>query len=267
MDIQQQLERDIGHGPALPTPQQRLAAGRAALRRRRVTVAAGAAAVLVVIATPFALGAAGDTQSPALTAPPSPSATSEADPEDWRGTGGVQVQAGTLRISPDAVVHERRDGVVPGYPSSAALDLTFQGERTWRVTRPVGGGSWMSITSTPGEEESGLYRDFDDFVAKATFCFRQGVNPLSGPGSLVLDDIDGMPQVAGAGMAIGPVVRDDQRAFGFEVESGEGLQFVLLQRVSGDSWRVERIEAAASGDDLASWLRGLGWLPTGEEGS
>ena len=134
------------------------------------------------------------------------------------------------------------------------------------MTRPVRDGSSMGITSAPGDE-SDLYRDFDDFVAKATFRFQQGVNPLSGPGSLVLDVVDGMPQVAGAGTAIGPVVRDDQRAFGFEVESGDARQFVLLQRVSGDSWRVDQIETPAAGADLASWLRGLGWFPAGEEAS
>ena len=124
----------------------------------------------------------------------------------------------------------------------------------------------LAITSAPGEEPD-LYRDFDEFVAKATFSFQQGVNPLSDPGALVLDDVDGMPDVAGAGTSIGPVVRGDERAFGFETESGGERQFVLLLRASKDSWRVERIEAATAEPDLATWLRLLGWLPTGEEPS
>lgn len=265
MDLQQQLERDIGHGPALPTPEQRLAAGRAALRRRRLTVGAGAAAVLVAIAAPFALGSGEATRSPEVTDSPSPSPSSEPAPDRWSRAGGFGYdRGGTLHISSEAVVHERRNGVVPGLPSSVALDLTFRGERTWHVTRLVEDGSWVGIESGAGHEPD-LYRDFDEFVAKAAFCLRQGVDPLTGPSSLVLDVVDGSPQVAGAGTAIGPVVREDQRGFGFEVGSGGARQFVLLIRSSTDSWRVERVEAPADGAaDVASWLRGLGWLPTGE---
>ena len=267
MDIQQELERDIGHGPALPSPQQRLVAGRSALRRRRLAVGAGAAAVLVAIAAPFALGSGDAARSPDVTdsPSPSPSPSSEPVPDRWSRAGGFGYdQRGTLRISSEAVVHERLDGVVPGFPSSAALDLTFRGERTWHVTRLVEDGSWMGIESGAGQEPD-LYRDFDEFVAKAAFCLRQGVDPLTGPASLVLDVVDGLPQVADAGTAIGPVVRDDERGFGFEVGSGGERQFVLLIRRSTDSWRVERVEAPADGSgDLASWLRGLGWLPTGE---
>ena len=68
MDLQQELERGIGHGPELPTPQQRLIAGRAALRRRRRTFGAAATAALVAIAAPVAVMVGGDAQAPDVSA-------------------------------------------------------------------------------------------------------------------------------------------------------------------------------------------------------
>ncbi len=152
-----------------------------------------------------------------------------------------------------------------GAPSSVALDMTFDGERTWHLVRRKSSGDWVDIVSGPGLEAD-LYRDFDDFVAKATFSLEQGVG-FSGPGSLSLDVVDGMPNVVGAGAAIGPVVREGKRAFGFEVESGWRAPVVLLRPTSDDYWRVELMEVPAPGAELASWLRGLGWLPTGEGAS
>ncbi len=265
MNLQQKLDRAIGHGPALPTPEQRLAAGRAALRRRRASVGAGVAAVLVAVAAPFALGLGGDARSPGVTDSPSTTPTG-AIAEAWIEDGGFRFDlGGTLEFSPDAVVHERRDDVVSGAPLSVALDMTFDGERTWHLVRRKSSGNWVDIVSGPGQEAD-LYRNFDDFVAKATFSLEQGVS-FSGPGSLILEVVDGMPNVVGAGAAIGPVVRDGARAFGFEVESGGELQFVLLRPTSDGYWRVELMESPPPGAELASWLRGLGWLPTGEEPS
>jgi len=262
MDLREELEGAIGDGPPLPAPEVRLAAGRAALRRRRAGVGAGAVVLVVTLAS-FTLGM-GDVRSPGVTDSPSAPPTVGAVAEEWRKAGGFRFDlGGNLQFSPDAVVHERRDGVVPGVPSSIALDLTFLGERSWHLVRRGGSGNWVDIVRAPGEEPA-MYRDFGEFVAKATFSLEQGVR-FSGPEHITLETVGGAPQVAGAEVATGPVLREGRRGFGFEVESGGERVFVLLRPEPGDDWRLERIQAAPSRADLASWVRGLGWLPTGEE--
>ncbi len=77
--------------------------------------------------------------------------------------------------------------------------------------------------------------------------------------------VDGVPQLAGQpiGLTIGPVVRGTERAFGLETRIEGERSFVLLLR-GHHSWLVHRLVTAERGEDLASWLRARGWLPTGE---
>jgi hypothetical protein len=264
MDLREQLEREIGDGPPLPPPETRLRAGRRALRRRRalVVVAAAGAAALIGAGAPLVLAQGGPTRGPAPVDTP----TVEREEWDrWAENGGFGFDlGGHLRFSRDAVVHERRDGVLPGPRASTALDLTFDGSRTWHVIRHGRNGTWFDMPVVAGHEPD-LYRDFDDYVAKVVFSLEQSGS--DGPGHLRLETVGGMPSLDGAGTSIGPVVQDGQRAFGFEVESGGEARFVLLRPLAADEWRVERLEAASSATDLASWLRNLGWLPTGEEAS
>ncbi len=181
MDLQQELERDLGHGPALPSPQERLVAGRAALRRRRMSVGAGAVAVLVAIAAPFALSGGGANQGTELP-PAAP-------------------------------------------PSSAQTPVAPTPEPTAR----------------PSEDE----------------------DPLE----VVV--VDGVPQMESdlASIVIGPVVRDAERAYGLEIRRDGVRSFVLLLPTPDGGWRVHRLVAAEPGEDLVTWLRDAGWLPTGEEAS
>ncbi len=94
MNLQQELDRAIGHGPALPTPEERLAAGRAALRRRRAAVGAGVVAVLVAVAAPFALGVGDDARSPEMTDSPAATPTLGAVDEAWIEDGGFRFDLG-----------------------------------------------------------------------------------------------------------------------------------------------------------------------------
>lgn len=107
--------------------------------------------------------------------------------------------------------------------------------------RPAASASPTAQVSVPDDEAAGRARKFRIVV------------------------IDGVPQVAGqpAGLSIGPVVRGDERAFGLDTEVLGERSFVLVVR-SGDGWQLRRLVAAHPGQDLATWLRGHGWLPTGE---
>lgn len=189
MDIQQELERALGHGPTLPAPEERLAAGRAALRRRRVTVAAGTVVVFVAIAAPFAVSGSGATQGsdvppaappPTSSAPePAPDRTSRADPKPRfdASMGEVaypDVRTGELMIHPDAIVLQRIDDLYPGKATeSVALDLRLDGKRHWVALEWDEGGSM----GTFGGPDDPFYASFDDFVAKAT----SGGGMTSGP--------------------------------------------------------------------------------------
>ena len=178
MDIREQLDQAIGHGPPLPPPEQRLAAGRTAVRHRRIRRATGAAAVLVAAALPIAVMHGSPTSVPALV--------------------------GTTSTSPT--------------PSANA-------------SQPIDG-------RTTGE--------------------------AAGP-TLEVVVIDGVPQLADhpPGLTIGPVVRSGESGFGLETRVEGERSFVLLLR-DADGWQVNQLVTAERGDDLASWLRAEGWLPTGE---
>ncbi|MEJ7795292.1 MAG: hypothetical protein WKF50_07050 [Nocardioides sp.] len=271
MDIQQELDRAIGHGPALPTPDQRLRAGRAAVLRRRAGIGAAAAATVAVLAVPavLTLGGGSSSVAPAAT-PSSPSQAAQNAEGSWRrGAPPARYDAdGNLVIRPGADVHERRDGVVANAFGSVALDLSFEGERTWLLVERQSNGDNLGLISGPGQD-SDVYRTFDDFVVKGAFAMGQR-EPLTSAGGLVLELVDGQPQLSGVtvGMSIGPVVRGEERAFGYEITDEDSRDFLLLTQGPGvDTWRVERLEPSPPGIDLVAWLRGQGWAPTGEESS
>jgi hypothetical protein len=138
MNLQQELERAIGEGPALPLPGERLAAGRRALRRRRAGVAAAAAAAVVAVVVPVAVVAGGIPTSGREPTPagPSPSQTSRTDGLQYQQSVPVDVDRLTRRLvlEEGVVVDERVDDVARGIVGwSAALDLTQGDRRYWVV--------------------------------------------------------------------------------------------------------------------------------------
>lgn len=173
MDIQHELEQAVGHGPTLPTPQQRLVAGQVALRRRRMGLGAGAVAVLVATAAPFTVATNGTERGTDL-APTAPSVTPSPTKD------GVVIfrerirlarfeADGSVWIHPGTVVHERRADVVPGASQSVALDATYRGRRSWLLFSQVDGTSANGIYSGPGDDTD-LYATFDEFVAEGSLA-------------------------------------------------------------------------------------------------
>jgi hypothetical protein len=187
MDLREELDRAIGHGPGLPPPAQRLVAGRAALRRRRIAMAAGTAVAVVAVVVPAAVLTGGTPTSgrdlapvapPGSTGPVDPSPAPEVLAErmgeavtehQWQGSGvvaEVDIFTGDLVIRPGAVVTERVDDLYPGKASeSVALDVRWRGERHWVALEWEESGASTGTYGSPGD---GFYTDFDDFVAKAT---------------------------------------------------------------------------------------------------
>src|SRR6476619_7379248 len=118
-ELQEEIERSFGHGPAHPPVEHRIAAGRRALVRRRVASGAAALAVVAVIGTGWYAVAPGDplgrgsgqvavdpTPTPTPTSTPSP--THEAPgSRPWEDNLTARyTDDGELEIRPGVVVHE-----------------------------------------------------------------------------------------------------------------------------------------------------------------
>lgn len=179
MDLTKELERSIPFGPPPTPPAERLVAGQRALRRRRASVAVGAVAAVVALGIPGATLSirAADGGSELTPVGPAPSAPDRPSGDDRRSEptqspewpGGerdlawVDFGTGELRISPDAVVHERRAGLFPGKGTkSVALDLSVGNRRQWVVLEwDERGGAADHV-----DPADASYETFHDFVAE-----------------------------------------------------------------------------------------------------
>jgi hypothetical protein len=135
------LDSSFGAGPPLPTPSDRLTAGRRALRRRRgAGTLGGAAAVVAVVAASFTVLGGGAAPRGADPMAPGPTATAPA-------TGDVdeaQLQAELDRLAAEAQVRERHAEQVRQqrlvsnqFPAALDQDGTLVVKDGWRVTQQV----------------------------------------------------------------------------------------------------------------------------------
>jgi hypothetical protein len=149
-----------------------------------------------------------------------------------------------------AALHRRRTRIATGAVGAVLV-----------VVVPVAAWAW-SPTSAPGHAGSATSPS-----GQATSSQPVDTPTTGGEGDteFTVVVVDGVPQLAGqpAGLTIGPVVRGTESAFGLETRIEGERSFVLLLR-GHHSWLVRRLVTAERGDDLASWLRAQGWLPTGE---
>jgi len=169
--LQQELERSFGEGPAHQPVEETLRSGRRALRRRRVGAAAGALAVLAALGTGYAVSSAGPaprTSGEVATDPtptPTPSPTEAATPtsQPWHKAETLRYSAdGELEVRPGVVVHEHIENPYGYDPPkrSDALDITFEGRRSWTIVE-LTRGDFASFESTP----SNGWASFADYVA------------------------------------------------------------------------------------------------------
>lgn len=172
IDWREELDASIGRGPDVPTVQY-VAAGRRAVRHRQMRIgSAGLATAAAIGAIAWATAPGAPSPKPDIlmaaepTASPTTATTATTKPValPWRQEEpparatrdeGVEIRAG-------AVVHERRDAVLPGEGiNSAALDLSYEGERVWMVLEWDDGGA-TEFSEAPGEQHD----TFESFVAE-----------------------------------------------------------------------------------------------------
>jgi hypothetical protein len=290
IDWQHELDSSFGAGHDLP-PAHYVAAGRTAVRRRRATAALLTAALVIGGSAAWASGQGSAVRGDA------PVATSGADarerevtvPDDeperldrrvkqlekmraqpWRkGDPPARSSPDGIQVRDGAVVHERRDDLYPGKDTrSAALDLSYEGERWWVLLEWDKGGSSMA-SERPTDE---WHASFDAFVASAT----SGGGMTSGPvedSTYMYGDLvnwsGGEPEIR-PGATLVRTVQDplasSKDSIGLAVEfEGEITWLAIMRKKGGAAATYE--EAARSGwTTFDQWLSEWVALQTGEPG-
>src|SRR6476469_5795321 len=159
-ELQEEIERSFGHGPAHPPVEHRIAAGRRALVRRRIASGAAALAVVAVIGTGWYAVAPGDPLDRGSgqiavdpTATPSPTQDTPGS-RPWEDNLTARyTDDGALEIRPGVVVHEHIENPYGWTPPkrSDALAITWRGHRMWTIVELTNTGlSYSSSTPSNG---------------------------------------------------------------------------------------------------------------------
>lgn len=261
MDLQQELERAIGDGPALPSAGERLAAGRRRLRRRRAGVAAAAAAAVVAVVVPVAALAGGALTS-GVDPLGTPSATQDAVPgveEPWRDTYARYTQHGDLEIRPGATVLDRVDGYLDGtrWTRSVALELRHEGVVRW-VTAEWRRGQSSSGWTEPGGDWTDFYEWVVDEASNYGGDGGRAVGLLwDGDGLVASSDTEILEQRRD--VDLGPRVAAESEQTGAALVEIEGERMLVLYRQApgeeGQLLAVLRNDDARTLDELVAWAR------------
>lgn len=200
-DIRDEIDRSFDEGPPIDDLDLILTRGRQVVRRRRLGEAASLLVVAGVVAgIAFAVSGTPDEspqpagQPTAAVAPSSPPVVPDVAPEvtgpgpAWEDDTPVRYYDGALQVRDGVVVHKRL--VNPfGYELpdlSDALDLTYQGQRTWVLAEYRKGGSGYSATAP-----SNGWASFSDWVASQVGAAQPGADGwpetvrLDGQGNVV----------------------------------------------------------------------------------
>lgn len=241
MSIAEELDRAIGHGPGHRPIEERIAAGRRAVRRRR---AVGAVASLAVVAalggTAWALAdggsrTSGEVNPPIATeAPPSPSKTAPPAKVPWEDDTPIRYLHGELQIRPGVVVHQHIENPYGYQPPqlSDALDLTYQGQRQWVLadkdkngygyTSSVPSNGWANFEAWVADQVDAAAGSEDGWPETVRLTDRGQI--VAAPGSEVLQRTDD-PRLGGSfappGTPTGAAV----------VRAGDGQSYFVVWRV------------------------------------
>src|SRR5262245_42796975 len=158
MLLHDEIEQSFGTGPEHRPIEQQIEAGRRALRRRRMVAAMAGVGVVAVIGTTYAVvspdseGRATGVAAVDPTTTPSPTLDTAVP---WDDDTPLRYLDGDLQIHPGVVVHEHIDNPYGHEPPdlSDALDITFDGRRTWMIVE-LKNGSFSSVASVPMDDAS-----------------------------------------------------------------------------------------------------------------
>ena len=287
IDWQRELDGSFGTGEDVDVARY-VASGHRAVRRRRATAAVLAAAVVIGGSAAWASGqgVAVRGDAPVATTRVSDDRRQDSTPEDakerldkrvrkldrmraqaWgKGEAPARSVPSGLQIREGAVVHERRDDIYPGKTSgSAALDISWKGERWWMVLEWDRGGSAMAST----RPEDGLFATFDAFVRAEV--------ANGGMTSMPADDVPGMggglvtwhggrldpaPGVEVLERVEDPVPGDESLGLVLRSE-GRTTWMLLSQGGAAASWTLETDSGWATFDQ---WLADQVAVQTGSPG-
>jgi hypothetical protein len=167
MLLREEIERSFGDGPAHPSLELRVEAGRRALRRRRIASAAAVLGVVAVLGTAYAAagpGLPGRATGQVAVEPSQTPSPSNAEPAGgaWQDDTPIRYVDGELQIRPGVVVHQHIENPYGYAPpkSSDALDLTYKGQREWTLAELTRKG-YGYTSSVP----SNGWASFEDWVA------------------------------------------------------------------------------------------------------
>lgn len=171
--LHDEIERCFGGGPEHRPVEQRIAAGRRALRRRRAAAALTAVGMVAVVGSTYALAVPGQdsrargemTVRPTLSSPPptpaqptSPLPDPTATSQPWQpNLYARHTDDGELEIRPGVVVHERIENPFGWEPPrlADALDVSWKGRRIWTIVE-LGQEGLVYRTTEPGNEWAGF---------------------------------------------------------------------------------------------------------------
>lgn len=262
--LQDELERSFGAGPEQRPVVAHLEAGRRALRRRRTaTVALGSVLVLGVGYAAVAGLWPSEPTTGELVTEPTPSPTLRPSRGVGWDQGPVRYRDGVLEVHPDAVVHERIDNpydyVAPR--ASAALDITFEGRRTW-VIAELRGDDPEYTERVPSTQ----WASFADWVAEQVEMTTGAEDGW--PVTLVLDDRGAVVAAAGAEVLqstddpqLGPTFAGPGEPTGAAVvRAADGQGYFVVWRVVGGGLDVITTPPAdvvgATFQELLTYARG-----------
>ena len=156
MDVREQLEAGFAAEPAHRPIDERLEAGRRALRRRRVVSGSAALAVVAVLAGGYAVAGPGSqprgTEPPAsapsrtASAPPSLPASPVPDPTDGKWARLVDGEV----VLADGVTEVRR---IDAGGRKVGLELQLRDQTVWYLVTPSGSSSFTAYVSFESLED------------------------------------------------------------------------------------------------------------------